>query len=137
MLAEDYLGIGNGLERLKEVQRVVAGMVPDFIGDGVTNEQITRTCFALSGEIFELAQELGWKTWKDNEEMTDEQREKIAEEFADVLAFLGILTHYVCERTELTTHQLQQAYFKKVEKNILRFSGTSGETGYNAEWKKE
>jgi NTP pyrophosphatase (non-canonical NTP hydrolase) len=129
-LPEELGQIASGLDRLKEVQRFVSAQVPDYVTEEVTNDQVARTCFALTGEIFELAQKLGWKTWKVNPEFDDEQVEAIAEEYADILAWQGLLTLLVCERTGLTPKDLESAYWAKTEKNLRRFEGTSGEAGY-------
>lgn len=119
-----------GLHFLATLQSSISAMVPGAITVEVTNEQITNTCFALTCEVFELAQELGWKNWKANPEMTNEQKEVIAEEFADILAFLGLLLFLIYKRTGLNSEQLVDAYFKKSQKNIERFLGTSGEANY-------
>ena len=125
-----YGQISDGLGRIKEVQRIVSAMVPDYVTETVTNDQIARTCFALSGEIFELAQKLGWKTWKAAPKLTQKAIDDIAEEYADILAWQGLLTLLVCERTGLTTDELEIAYWNKTEKNMQRFEGTSEEDGY-------
>ena len=123
--------VGYGIDQLMIIQDEVSGMVPGTITPEVTNDQVTRACFALSGEVFELAQELGWKDWKDNPAWTKEYTEVVAEEFADVLAFLGLVTSLVCRRTGLTPYDLAEAYRVKTAKNIKRFEGTSGEKGYS------
>ncbi len=124
------LDLAIGLEELVDMQRVVSGLIPGHISDEPTNDQIMFACFALQGEIFELAQELGWKSWKKNKELTTTQQRVIAEEFADILAFLGYLMVLMQNRTGLTTTQLGDAYFEKSSKNIRRFLGKSGEEGY-------
>jgi NTP pyrophosphatase (non-canonical NTP hydrolase) len=96
-----------------------------------TNKQVTEMAFALNGEVFELAQELGWKSWKDNPELDIKQVEKIAEEFADIMAFFGALTVLVQRRTGLTIENLVTAYLLKSYKNVQRFYGVSGEPGYS------
>lgn len=129
--------ISEGLERLKEMQRVVSAQVPGFVHrDKVENDAVAITAFALMGEVFELAQELGWKRWKENPELTDEKRREIAEEFADILAFLGLLTYLVCKRANLTPDDLERAYWEKTEKNLRRFDGLSGEEGYGVFWNR-
>ena len=102
-----------------------------------TNQQITEMGFAINGEVFELLQGLGWKSWKDNPEMDQEQVLKIAEEFADVMAFFGALTVLVQRRTGLTINDLAAAYILKSRKNVKRFLGESGEAGYSGRVAKE
>lgn len=123
--------LANGLSELFARQREVSGLIPGHISDEPTNYNILLGSFALIGEVFELAQELGWKDWKDNKEMTAEHRAVIAEEFADILAFLGYLLHLVVTRADLSVDVLAEAYFAKTEKNVARFEGTSGEAGYS------
>ena len=124
------LDLAVGFDELIKTQRVVSGMIPGHITEPPTNKQVMLACFALQGEVFELAQELGWKDWKENPEMTDEQRKIIAEEFADILAFLGYLMNLIKLRTDLKTEDLADAYFAKAKKNMARFLGESGEEGY-------
>ena len=85
----DEWNIAMGLSSLFFVQQETSGMVPGAIEP--TNANITECAFALQGEVFELVQELGWKSWKQNPEMTPEQQDKIREEFADILADIRAL----------------------------------------------
>lgn len=122
--------IGRGLYHLSKVQENVSGLVEDF-GEELTNDQVARAAFAMTGEVFELAQELGWKNWKDNPEMTPEHKAVVLEEYADVMAFFGLITYYVMLRTKASPRELEVAYWNKTKKNIARFLGESGEDGYN------
>lgn len=127
---EDLGMIGRGLYHLSIVQENVSGLVEDFGGE-ISNDQVTRAAFALTGEVFELAQELGWKNWKDNPEMTPEQKARILEEYADVVAFFGLMTYYVLRRTEVSPREIEAAYWHKTRKNIDRLTGNTNEEGYN------
>lgn len=129
---ESYELVGAALSDLSTVQETVSGLVPGAISEEVTNKQIAVTAFALVGEIFELAQEVGWKDWKSNGELTEEKKMRIADEFADVLAFLGLLTLLIMKRTGLKSDDFAEAYFQKSKKNIQRFFGVSGEEGYDS-----
>ena len=120
-----------GLTELMRVQKHVSGLVPGAISEEPTNEQIAYATFALQAELIELADELGWKKWKDNPKMTKEQRALVAEEFADVLAFVGQLLYLITQRTGLTISEIAESYRRKSQKNVARFLGTSGESGYN------
>jgi NTP pyrophosphatase (non-canonical NTP hydrolase) len=124
------LNLSLGLGELLRTQKVVSGLIPGHVTDPVINRQVMLACFALQGEVFELAQELGWKDWKGNKEMTKEQTAVIAEEFADILAFLGYLMILVETRTGLSVADISDAYMAKSKKNIDRFHGVSGEEGY-------
>lgn len=120
-----YADIKNGLDALVKIQKRVSGLAgaipkPD---EDVSNSLVTSTCFALQGEIFELAQELGWKYWANPKEMDHESVTKVADEFADVLAFLGLLVYLLERRTGLSSEDLLVAYLKKTDKNVERFLG--------------
>lgn len=119
------------LSEWQEWQQGVSQIVSGTKTPEVDNDFVTRTCFSLIGEVFELAQEVGWKNWKENPPMTPEQKETIAEEFADVMAFFGLLLYTVTARTGLTFEDLVEAYELKSYKNIARFRGETGEAGYN------
>lgn len=127
--SREAMEIGTGFLALIQNQRAISGLLEDL--EAPTNTQVTRVSFALTGEVFELAQELGWKNWKQAPEMTPEQVEKVAEEFADVVAFFGLLAVITCARTGLDHMDLAKAYMEKSEKNRLRLSGASDEAGYN------
>lgn len=125
--------LAAGLRQLAAIQRVVSIMVPGSLDP--TNESVTETCFALAGEVFEMAQAIGWKSWKSNPPMTEDQVQVVAEEFADILAFLGRLMILVRRRTGLEFEELAAAYMGKSRKNIARFMGVSkDEVGYDLPW---
>lgn len=128
---DDDINLELGMQSMADIQ-IAANNFLDAEWDlrNPSNAKVAENAFALQGEIFELVQELGWKSWKDNPDMTTEQKEKIAEEFADVVAFFGNLINMVCGRTGLDTRDLAAAYQRKVLKNVARFNGTSGEEGY-------
>jgi len=131
MNSKSQLFLAASFVELMQMQAEISAMVPGAVTEEVTNKQITTTCFAMSGEIFELAQELGWKDWKENPPMTEEQRQKVAEEFADIVAFFGLLLDLVTRRAGLQVTELVEAYFKKSSKNVARFLGETDEPGYN------
>ena len=121
--------LATGIYALVEVQSFVSAKA-GVVGEP-TNEQFREMFLALSIELGELAQEVGWKSWKDNPEVNDERTKLIEEEWADCLAFFGIITKMVAMRAKTTPSFLVKAYIEKSKKNIARFNGTSGEEGYN------
>lgn len=127
----DMQALATGLYEIGWAQASISALVPDAISNPPTNDQIAIASFALVDEVMELANELGWKRWKDNQEPTDEWRDAIAEEYADVLAFLGQLTCLLFLRSGVTAKDLAEAYVQKSRKNVARFTGESDEEGYN------
>lgn len=115
--------ISNGLAALAGVQIIVSGMVKDALPISVHTIppiNILTYGFAFIKETTELMDELGWKPWKPRKPIN---RDRVADEFADILAFLGLLTLYVMRLTGLTTDDLAQAYMRKSDVNVARFSG--------------
>jgi NTP pyrophosphatase (non-canonical NTP hydrolase) len=114
--------LSEGLEVLASTQEATSRLVPGASSEyGVTDAMLSLVCFCLIDEIGELAKELGYKPWKPI--MVD--NEKVADEFADVLAFFGLMTHYILEVTGLTPEDLADAYREKTVRNIERFTGAS------------
>lgn len=113
--------VSIGLSGLVEVQGVVSGLVADALPAGaITPQHILTYGFALIHEVGELMDELAWKPWKPRGAIN---RERVADEFADVLAFLGLITIYVCRLTGLEPIDLARAYLRKSQVNINRFTG--------------
>lgn len=130
VLSGGKVKLAGGIEFLSEVQAVVSGMVPGCISNPPTNGQIVEAAYAMIEEVHELVKEVGWKSWKANPVITDELVKRITDEYADVLAFQGLLTHLIMLRTGINAIELAEAYESKVTKNIKRFLGESGESGY-------
>lgn len=114
--------IDGGLRGLVEVQGEVSAMVADALPtkNDIPPINILTYGFAIMKEITELMDELGWKPWKPRKPI---DRERVADEFADILAFLGLLTIYVMRLTGLTTTELAAAYLRKSDVNVARFNG--------------
>lgn len=118
-----------GLHSLKTVQTVVSWPVKDAVPDTgeVPTKDAVRSYFtAMHVELGELLQTLDWKPWKgDEEQCSIPDKARTADEFADVLAFLGvILTHL--NAMGLDTAALAKAYTNKTRTNIERFKGVHG-----------
>ena len=133
------LALTEGLESLIDTQTVVSGLVPGAVTPEVTPAQIASYSLALIREVGELADELGWKPWK---EQPERDLERIADEMADVLAFVGLLLIYV-EHAGVSPTDLAQAYRSKSMRNIARFFGKEdgykdfgSEHGITLEWLK-
>jgi len=123
---ELFQPVFQGLSMLMGVQRIVSAPVPGCIPeDGMPpSKDAMRTYFmALVVELGELLQETDWKPWKDKQHI---DRENIAEEFADVLAFLGVILIQL-DALGVPPGVLANAYIHKTGKNVARFLGEYGE----------
>jgi NTP pyrophosphatase (non-canonical NTP hydrolase) len=67
--------------------------------------------------------ELDWKPWKRKDAL---DLDKVAEEFADVLAFLGLFV-VLLQHVGLDPDMLAMAYVAKSEKNKQRLLGLAAE----------
>lgn len=116
--------IAMGLGWLLQLQ---GGFLEELGHDKPTKDTLTRYALALVIETAEFSNELPWKTWKPG---MDFDPQLLADEFADILAFLGTWL-YLLDRLGLSTDDLTEAYLRKRQKNVARFEGTSGEKGYD------
>lgn len=114
--------IALGLTALATVQSDVSAMVDGAlpIDGSVPPINVLTYGYALIKEITELADELGWKPWKPRKPI---DQSRVADEFADVLAFLGLITLYVMRLANLEPSDLAAAYLRKSDVNVARFSG--------------
>jgi hypothetical protein len=83
-----------------------------------TTEEVRTVSLALMAEVLELANELGWKSWKPRQEI---DRERVLDEWADCFAFFGTLTAYVINRMGIYPEELILGYFTKLAENHRRF----------------
>jgi dimeric dUTPase (all-alpha-NTP-PPase superfamily) len=89
--------------------------VEGFAGN---TEEVRTISFALVAEILELANELGWKSWKPRQAL---DRERVVDEWADCFAFMGTLTAYIISQVGVYPEELIEAYFTKLNENHRRF----------------
>jgi len=126
-LQDVYLpaGLAIGLTTLMQVQEVVSSPVKDAIpvnGERPSKDAIRTYVLSMVVELAELVQCLDWKPWKNKKEL---DLENIASEFADILAFQGIIIKYL-DTYGIGPVQLADAYAKKSVVNIDRFLGLHG-----------
>lgn len=95
-----------GLNVLRDTQQRIHTDNVDAL-EGV--EDLRNMALALFIETAELVQELDWKPWK---KKSDVDLEKVAYEFADVLAFLGHILRHL-ERLGVNSSQISRAYALK------------------------
>lgn len=122
--ATTYLALG--LQVLVDTQRQVSSLVDGATDLPLTKEQVSTVAFALVQEIGELANEIGWKPWK----QVSRDEYAIVDEFADVLAFLGLLIYYITDGLGITPQQLVTAYVNKSLENVSRFIGRAAKPNY-------
>jgi len=126
--AEHVAPLGSGLDKLVEIQGIVSALSPHALpGDDeqASPDQIRTYILAATVELMEVLQELPWKPWK-NYKPVDKKR--VVDEFADVLAFLGIIL-IMLESHGITADMIARGYAKKSVVNINRLTGQ--ETNYD------
>jgi dimeric dUTPase (all-alpha-NTP-PPase superfamily) len=117
--------IEMALRSLANVQRAVSASVPGAVfpkGELPDKESFRTYALALIVEIAELVQTIEHKAWKpshDHPKANLKVGEYTADEFADVLAFLGVLLMYL-EAMGLNSEVLAGAYVEKTFTNINR-----------------
>lgn len=119
--------LANGLDVLVAMQKQVSIPVPGAIVTGAawpSKDAVRTYSLAMIVEIAEWLQTLDWKPWKNAgvEAHPWQQADIIADEFADILAFLGILTHYM-DQWNITTEDIAAAYIRKSAENVRRING--------------
>jgi hypothetical protein len=119
---KDIEALTEGLETLRHTQGDVSLPVPGCIpagGELPTKEAVCTYTLAMIVEITEFIQTLDWKPWKKKSKI---EREKVIDEFADILAFQGILIYYL-NQMGITPEDLARGYRDKSIVNIRRFMG--------------
>lgn len=113
-------GLGNlalALRTLADTQYLVSGQLPGALEP--TRENFAVYALSLHDEVGEFVRELGWKPWK---KAVPVDRERAADEFADILAFLGLFIHYL-DKLGIDPWDLATQYQKKSRVNIERMHG--------------
>jgi len=121
-MLDDNYPLEDGLSFLHSVQSITSDLNPDCIpevGDEPSPDQIRTYFLALIGETYELMNELNWKPWKKSKQVN---KARVIDEFADVLAFLGIIVVYM-QRMGISPAALADGYATKTRINIDRFLG--------------
>jgi len=102
-------------------------------GQAPSKDAVRSYALALMIEVAEFTQELDWKPWK-TKQLVDQER--VADEFADILAFLGIILIYL-DRMGISPSVLARAYNHKSKINIDRFiSRHSATAPADGNWKQ-
>jgi hypothetical protein len=116
------IDLSKGLYAIATIQKDVSSSVPGCIpepGKFPDKQSVAAYTLAMIVETTEFLQTLPWKPWKTT---TAIDRERVIDEFADILAFQGILVHYL-NCYGITCDDLAEGYRKKSIVNIQRFMG--------------
>ncbi len=122
--------LANGLDALVAVQRKVSAPVPGAVPEGSTfptKDALRTYALATIVEIAEWVQTLDYKAWSNDKVLAAPRKadEIVLDEFADILAFIGILTLYM-ENWGMETEDIAHAYVLKSEENIRRIERNFG-----------
>jgi len=122
----------DGLMALLEVHKITNQCVKHgntTLDKCILTEDVLRTyTLALMVEVGEFIQTLNWKPWrKIHKQPSDAQRIKVLDEFADILAFIGVLLT-ILDAYGFSVHDIANAYSRKERTNMERFV---------AEWNNE
>lgn len=126
-LSENCARISEGLSALADVQSKVSAIEPGAIpapGQPVTKEQFRNYALALVVEVAEFVQTFDWKSWVPGNELAFKDNGTDLE-FADILAFMGILVHYM-RVMGVEPAALADAYFQKSLINRTRLEARYG-----------
>lgn len=117
------VNIEAGLASLLYVQECGARLLPASFQ--ILNDEDFRTAaLALIVEIGELVNESRWKPWRNySSEVSSEERERVLDEFADVLHMLAWMMRNAAVRFDFTTEDVTETYLAKARENRARFSG--------------
>ncbi len=110
-------GLILGLQVLLKTQQDVTPKLDPQIFERPIDETTRTYILATIVELTELMDELDWKLWTPPQPL---DKDKIADEFADILAFLGIIQWILYHRVGLTPYDLARAYKAKTIENADR-----------------
>lgn len=113
------LTLSNALGIIEMAEREINLNRPQDMNGG--KEALNVAFTSLMVELGELAQELDIKPWKVRNTPPDPF--KVADEFADVIAFFGVLMVNIMEQVGLDVYSFAKAFADKTEVNIARAQG--------------
>jgi dimeric dUTPase (all-alpha-NTP-PPase superfamily) len=88
------------------------------LNDVLTEKDTVRTyVLALQVEVMEFLQTLDWKPWKNGKQESDE---RVLDEFADMIAFMGVLIT-ILKAMGFSEADIANAYIRKEQTNVARF----------------
>lgn len=119
-----YADLADGFIALKHFQ----GFVSNHNGP-IDKNNLPTYVMAMMVEWAEFLQETNWKPWKPEKPV---DRERLADEFADTLAFLGVIM-IMLDQMGIDADDIVDAYIKKSAENIRRFIGEVPEYRFKKE----
>jgi dimeric dUTPase (all-alpha-NTP-PPase superfamily) len=88
------------------------------LNDMLLEKDTVRTyVLALQVEVVEFLQTLDWKPWKNGKQESDE---RVLDEFADIIAFIGVLIT-ILKAMGFDESDITSAYINKEQTNVVRF----------------
>ena len=121
--------LAAGLNVLMTTQKGVAKKaIPAWLEGGP--EYLRTTFLALIVEVAELVQLFNWKQWKDSHVFDEHHLDRMANEFADMLAFLGYIILFL-DDLGVSPADLAEAYEEKTILNHARLAGDIEGYGVN------
>jgi len=115
--ASGQQGLKLGLKVLLTTQNIVTPKLDPQVLERPIEDTTRSYVLALVHEVHELLDELNWKMWKPNKPIN---RERVLDEFADILAFLGVMEMILYHRLGITPDELAHAYRNKTKENQRR-----------------
>lgn len=115
--------IAEGLNTIARLQKLGASYSAANHREGYTPEDFRSAALGAFVELGELVNECQWKPWREYNPPTDAERQKVREEFADVLHFIAWMMNNLEDRFGLTPSDFAETFMAVHERNIARFSG--------------
>lgn len=121
VLPDNRYKILAGIEALFTIHNNTNEMVMQGrskLNDVLLKKDTVRTyVLALQVEVVEFLQTLDWKPWKNGEQESDE---RVLDEFADIIAFMGVLIT-ILKAMGFSETDITNAYIRKEQTNVARF----------------
>lgn len=112
-----------GISALSEIHNKTNTLVEHDEGklsDNLLDSDVLRTyVLATIVELCEFVQTLPWKPWRQSIKVVD--NEKLLDEFADILAFIGVLIT-ILNKMGFSSYDITKAYIHKEGINVARFT---------------
>jgi NTP pyrophosphatase (non-canonical NTP hydrolase) len=115
--------ITHGLDLMNFLQETGASNLPPQLRATMDRADFTAACFGAVAEIVEVAEAAGWKPWRREEYLNEEQLDHLAEEVGDVFHFISWCMRNIEQRYGLTTLDFARGFMRAHLKNVARFMG--------------
>lgn len=122
VIGKSFTHIWNGLLAMKNIHDATNRLVihnGKVLSEVLDQPDVLRTyVLATFVELAEFIQVLPWKPWRVSVKTVD--KDKVLDEFADILAFIGVLMT-ILHDMGFSTYDIASAYVKKERINVSRF----------------